>query len=145
MGDTGNTGTLLRNSLTFSESRATMVAAGPVQDPAESSHGNVTTRLKGRRLVGLVNTAALSHLQQNGQQYVANSWRPIFTDKTSRRQTAIGDVDGNGNGDSDKGQSQFLVQEQVQYSERGECSGCGQTGPHGTLCSRCKYQGWVFD
>ena len=145
MGDTGNTGTLLRNSLTFSESRATMVAAGPVQDPAESSHGNVTTRLKGRRLVGLVNTAALSYLQRNWQSYVADSWRPLFADETSRRQTAMGDFDCNGNGNSSEGQSQFPAQEQVQHSERGECSGCGQTGPYGTLCGRCEDQGWIFD
>ena len=144
-GDTYNTVTLLRNSFIFLDSRATMVAVGPVQDPAESSFGNVTSRLKGRRLVGVVNTAALSHLQQNGQNYVAYSWRPLFTDETSRRQTAMGDVYGNGGGDSDKGQSQFLAQEQVQHSERGECSGCGQTGPYGTLCSRCEDQGWVFD
>ena len=85
MGDTCNTVTLLRNSFTFLESRAAMVAAGPAQDPAESSFGNATTRLKGHRLVGVVNTAALSHLQRSGQNYVADSWRPLFTDETSIR------------------------------------------------------------
>ena len=89
-----------------------MVAASPAQDPAESSFGSVTTRLKGRRLVGIVNTAALDHLQQNGQMHVADSCRPLFADETSRRQTAMGDVDGNGDGDSDEGQSQLLAEDQ---------------------------------